>query len=236
MSSSFKNGLADVVARAVRAGANARASDASAARRSRIARAVMGAATLALWSCGSGVDAVPSPMAVRADRAGAASAACPWDPVFGTQSCYQGDWWMEFSVKDPTVAALEVEVSGNPVRVVSLLSRFDLSGGYSKFSGGPGSPVSAGTSIRLRATQAAGSGGRTAVSGWFGYRNAAPAVACAACAPSCAPGACGSDGCGGTCACASGSVCLSNQTCCAPACASGTCGGDGCGGTCACAT
>jgi peptidoglycan/xylan/chitin deacetylase (PgdA/CDA1 family) len=54
------------------------------------------------------------------------------------------------------------------------------------------------------------------------------------CTPSCTPGKCGGDGCGGTCACASGDVCLVNQTCCTPTCAPGTCGSDGCGGTCAC--
>ncbi len=76
------------------------------------------------------------------------------------------------------------------------------------------------------------------------------------CVPSCAPGTCGVDGCGGTCACAAGAVCLTNLTCCVPntntcgpdgcggshgvcpctpSCAAGTCGADGCGGTCACA-
>src|SRR4051812_49506406 len=56
------------------------------------------------------------------------------------------------------------------------------------------------------------------------------------CTPSCAPGTCGGDGCGGTCACASGALCLANQTCCTPSCAPGTCGSDGCGGTCTCAS
>lgn len=49
------------------------------------------------------------------------------------------------------------------------------------------------------------------------------------CTPSCAPGACGNNGCGGTCACTSDSVCLVNQTCCVPN--SNPCGSDGCGGT-----
>src|SRR5205823_459717 len=49
------------------------------------------------------------------------------------------------------------------------------------------------------------------------------------CAPSCAAGSCGSNSCGGTCACASGSVCTSSQTCCQPN--ANQCGPDGCGGT-----
>lgn len=77
------------------------------------------------------------------------------------------------------------------------------------------------------------------------------------CTPACAPTTCGSDGCGGVCVCASGSVCLAAFTCClpnnnpcgpdgcggshgtcscTPSCAPGSCGTDGCGGTCACAS
>ncbi|MDP3153981.1 MAG: hypothetical protein Q8N23_15010 [Archangium sp.] len=54
------------------------------------------------------------------------------------------------------------------------------------------------------------------------------------CTPSCAQGSCGSNGCGGSCACASGAVCLSNATCCQPN--TQACGADGCGGTRSCAS
>ena len=56
----------------------------------------------------------------------------------------------------------------------------------------------------------------------------------AACAPSCPPHSCGPDGCGGTCACASGSVC-DNGSCqqpCTPNCGGKQCGSDSCGGSC----
>ena len=57
----------------------------------------------------------------------------------------------------------------------------------------------------------------------------------AACAPTCPTGSCGPDGCGGTCACPSGSVCGLNAICkqpCTPSCAGKQCGSDGCGGSC----
>lgn len=159
-------------------------------------------ASLVLLACG--------PVSEVAE-ARAAATACPWDPVFGTRSCTQGDWWMEFSVRDSTVARLDVEVSGMPVRTVNLPTRSSLRSGYYKFAGGTDSPVPAGTSIRLKATQSAAAGGRVAYSGWFGYRTGTPAVACGSCTPSCAPGTCGGDGCGGTCACPVGMTCTAGQ-------------------------
>jgi peptidoglycan/xylan/chitin deacetylase (PgdA/CDA1 family) len=153
-----------------------------------------------------------------------------WDPVFGAESCFQGDWWVEFSTEDETTAAMEVEVSGTPTsRVVPLSGRVPLWSGYVKFTGGPGSPIPAGTLIRLRATRSAAAGGHEARSAWFAYRQTTPAVDCGDCVPSCPPGACGSDGCGGTCACSAGDVCMADQTCCHPS--SAPCGPDGCGGS-----
>jgi len=163
----------------------------------------------------------------------AAETSCAWDPHFGTQWCFQGDWWMEFSVHDDTVASMGVEVS-NPEGAFDLPWKAGLADGYSKFVGGANG-IPAGTSIRLHATQDAASGGNTAVTEWFPYQQTVtPAIHCGECTPSCAPGTCGSNGCGGTCACGSGSVCTSNQTCCTPSCAPGSCGSDGCGGTCGC--
>ena len=165
----------------------------------------------------------------------AAVTSCAWDPHFGTQWCVQGDWWMEFSVHDDTVASMQVEIA-NPQDTVDLPWKAGLADGYSKFVGGADG-VPPGTSIRLHATQAAASGGNTAVTEWFPYQQTVtPAIHCGACTPSCAPGTCGNDGCGGTCACGSGSVCTPNHTCCTPSCAPGTCGSDGCGGTCGCAS
>ncbi len=58
------------------------------------------------------------------------------------------------------------------------------------------------------------------------------------CTPRCNGATCGTDGCGGTCACAAGATCNAAKQCvaaCVPHCAPNTCGTDGCGGTCACA-
>lgn len=58
----------------------------------------------------------------------------------------------------------------------------------------------------------------------------------AACVPECEAGSCGSDGCGGTCGCDEGSVCV-EELCCDPECDGIVCGdeaADGCGGTCGC--
>jgi ABC-type Fe3+-hydroxamate transport system substrate-binding protein len=58
--------------------------------------------------------------------ASSAVSAC-WDPSFGTYACYQGDWWLEFSVKDTSVTSIHVEVQ--PSRSVTLSNRVDLGGG-----------------------------------------------------------------------------------------------------------
>lgn len=167
----------------------------------------------------------------EAEGAALSALACAWDPVFGLEHCYQSDWWLEFSVQDATAISMVVEVSDPAgVRVVPLSHRVPLSGGHVKFTGGPtGGPVPAGTLVRLRVAQSAEAGGNMARTAWFPYRMAAPIVECEGCTPSCAPGTCGGDGCGGTCACPSGAVCMPDQTCCQPN--SDPCGPDGCGGT-----
>src|SRR5579885_3691488 len=77
----------------------------------------------------------------------AALSGCPNDPGFGTDGCYQGDWWMEFSVSDPTVTSIAVEVQ-NTTRVITLTSSWNLGDGNTKFSGGPDDgPVPQGTMI-----------------------------------------------------------------------------------------
>lgn len=161
--------------------------------------------------------------------------ACSWDPKLGTQDCSQGEWWVEFSSAD-TVASMQVEVkTATGSRTIALASRVSLGGGMVKFTGDPGSPIAAGTLVRLEVTQTAAAGGQRASSTWFGYLQGAPALDCAqACTPSCAPGVCGvSDGCGGTCgACALGQSCVNNACVCVPSCGANTCGGDGCGGSC----
>lgn len=166
----------------------------------------------------------------------ALDATCAWDPDFGVNGCLQSDWWMEFSVHDTTAASMQVEVAGaTGSRFVTLPGRVPFGAGHVKFTGGAGSPVPAGTPVRLHATQYATAGGKTADSLWFGYRAETPAVDCEECTPFCAPDTCGSDGCGGTCACPTGDVCLSDLTCCTPN--SNPCGPDGCGGShgeCAC--
>jgi peptidoglycan/xylan/chitin deacetylase (PgdA/CDA1 family) len=166
-----------------------------------------------------------------------AGLTCPWDPLFGSRYCYQGDWWVEFSVDDPTTSTLTIEINeASGTRFTELPYRMPLAGDYVKFSGGPGSgPIPEGASIRLLATQSADAGGLSASSAWFPYRTGTPAADCDPCTPSCAPGSCGDNGCGGTCACAGGEVCLADQTCCHPN--ANTCGPDGCGGShgpCAC--
>ncbi len=58
----------------------------------------------------------------------------------------------------------------------------------------------------------------------------------APCTPVCEAGACGGDGCGGTCGCGDGQVCF-EELCCEPSCDGTSCGessNDGCGGTCGC--
>lgn len=153
----------------------------------------------------------------------------PWDPRFGTYQSSPTTTRAQFSVRDTTVQSMVLEVSGTPVRTVTLGTRTTLSGGYVRFTGTLSPSVSAGRSVRLRVTQYASSGGRTAVSNWFAYLQATPVVDCpVSCTPSCLPNTCGSDGCGGTCGCAAGAVCQTELTCCTPN--TNTCGPDGCGG------
>src|SRR6185436_10079325 len=60
-------------------------------------------AVLALCTC--------APVQEEQSQATAALGSCDWDPHFGLQWCFQGDWWMEFSVHDATVASMDVEIS-----------------------------------------------------------------------------------------------------------------------------
>ena len=153
----------------------------------------------------------------------------PWDPVFGTQQSSSTTTRAQFSVRDPTVQSMVLEISGRPLRTVTLGTRTTLSGGFVRFTGTLSPSVPSGRSVRLRVTQYASNGGRTAWSGWFPYLQATPQVDCpVACTPSCLPNTCGSDGCGGMCGCATGAVCQPNLTCCTPN--NNTCGPDGCGG------
>ncbi|HEY8206685.1 MAG TPA: polysaccharide deacetylase family protein, partial [Myxococcaceae bacterium] len=170
----------------------------------------------ALWSCAPARGGDPAPAAAEVASTRAAAGACEWDPSFSTQYCFEGDWWTEFSVRDPTVETLEVEVS-NPPATVPLPFRTGLAEGYTKFAGGPGRQLPAGTLVRLRATQDAASGGHATTSDWFAYQTGDPRAYCPGgpCTPSCAPGSCGSNGCGGTCACAPGMTCQGGQ-CVAP--------------------
>jgi hypothetical protein len=57
----------------------------------------------------------------------------------------------------------------------------------------------------------------------------------AACVPSCGPGRCGDNGCGGVCPTCLGStktICTDAGQCCTPFCGTQDCGDDGCGGSC----
>jgi peptidoglycan/xylan/chitin deacetylase (PgdA/CDA1 family) len=199
----------------------------------------VGAVVLGLVvASGCGVDGATVDEATRSSAGSLTS--CEWDPRFGLEGCQQGEWWVEFSVRDRTTASMVVEVQ-NSTRIIKLTGRVNLGGGATKFTGSPGSRLPTGTMVRVKATQATASGGRVAYSNWFPYLQATPAVECTpapppppACTPSCAPGACGvSDGCGGTCGpCAAGQSCVNNACVCVPSCGNNVCGSDGCGGTC----
>lgn len=52
------------------------------------------------------------------------------------------------------------------------------------------------------------------------------------CAPVCEAGACGTDGCGGTCECPTAQHCEGSKCVCTRSCDGKTCGSDGCGGVC----
>ena len=95
-----------------------------------------------------------------------------------------------------STTAMEVEISGNPVRRVKPPTRYSLGNRAVKFTGGTPSAVRLGTMIRVRATQ--GSTARTATSAWFPFRRAAPSLDCE-CVPSYGSNTCGNDGCGGSC-------------------------------------
>src|SRR3954471_4039718 len=133
--------------------------------RSRLSVALVATALFAFWSCAPSYGGDVTPASEDIASATAAAGTCDWDPTFGTQYCFEGDWWIEFSVRDSTVESMEVEIA-NPPGVVSLPWKACLADGYSKFVGGPDGPLPAGTSIRLRATQTAAAGGHTATSAW----------------------------------------------------------------------
>ncbi len=180
------------------------------------ARTVCGAAAgvavllISLGGCGQPYEEIDDVAESLDSTSQALEGPCGWDPQFGNHLSTQGDWWFEFSVHDTTTTALQVEITGTPNRTVSLRTRLDLRDGYVKFSGDPGGPVHAGTLLRLKATQ--GTTGRTATSGWFGYRVVLPSVTCQVCTPSCGSNQCGSNGCGGACgSCASGSTCRAGR-------------------------
>src|SRR5581483_1569941 len=110
------------------------------------------------------------------DRIGStplAASTC-WDPGFGTEDCSQSEWWIEFSVNDPSVTTMKIDIAPN--RTLDLPSgRFDLGSGHVKFAGGPDDgPFTQGTQIRLTV----GDGSRTASTGWFAYMNAPPVLQC----------------------------------------------------------
>jgi peptidoglycan/xylan/chitin deacetylase (PgdA/CDA1 family) len=118
------------------------------------------------------------------DTGGASSrlaAACPWDPGFGVDNCYQGDWWLEFSVEDTTTTDITVEVQDSGgTRTIDLSDAVPLGDGYVKFTGGPDdAPVPAGTLIRLTATRSIDGGTQTARTGWFAYETGSPTLDCA---------------------------------------------------------
>ncbi|MFZ5445421.1 MAG: polysaccharide deacetylase family protein [Myxococcota bacterium] len=189
-------------------------------------RVLLAALVVLSSSCGT-VEPASSP---PVSRSLAAASSCPWEPSFGTRYSYQGDWWVEFSVAE-AATALDVEPFG--AARFALPWKFSFGDGFAKFTGGPDGPLTAGTRVRLHARNAQG---QEVSSAWFAYRQGTPVSECGPCVPSCPAGSCGADGCGGTCACSEGSVCLANHTCCAPTCAAGSCGSDGCGGTCGCAS
>ena len=127
------------------------------------------------------------------------------------------------------MSRLQAEISGTPTRLVTLLTRRNLTGGLVRFTATASPAVPAGTQVRLLATQSAAAGSRTATTAWFAYLQAAPVLSCSPCVPSCAANTCGSNNCGGTCGCStSGAVCMADTTCCQPN--TNTCGSDGCGG------
>ncbi|MBI3180377.1 MAG: hypothetical protein HYZ27_11990, partial [Deltaproteobacteria bacterium] len=159
---------------------------------------------------------------------------CGWDPQLSHLGCSAGEWWVEFSVVN-TAASMQVEISTlTSTRTIALPNRLSLGSGRVKFTGSPGSRLPTGTRVRVKVTQLASAGGQQSTSTWFPYLQGMGVPDCApACTPSCATGACGvSDGCGGTCGCATGLSCSNNACVCVPSCGANVCGSDGCGGSC----
>ncbi len=110
----------------------------------------------------------------------AVSAACPWDPGFGTYNTQANEWWIDFSVVDTTTATMQIEVAvdGGPSRVIALPY---ISPDYEQidFSGSPGdTPIEAGTLVRLTATHPTSNGTQSASSTWFTYLTGAPLLDC----------------------------------------------------------
>jgi len=128
--------------------------------------AVVVATFILVVACGSRTEDIA--------QSASAVTTCPNDPGFGTSGCYQGDWWIEFSVTDHSVTSIKVEVQ-NTTRVVDLPDSWDLGDGHVKFYGGPNDgPVSSGTMIRLTSTSKNG----TATTNWFAYMTGSPVVTC----------------------------------------------------------
>src|SRR5947209_16565074 len=75
-------------------------------------------------ACGSGADDL--------GQSAEALSTCPNDPGFGTDSCSQSTWWIEYSVTDTSVTSIKVEVQ-NTTRVVNLTSSIVLGDGNLKF-------------------------------------------------------------------------------------------------------
>jgi len=70
----------------------------------------------------------PTSAPVTVDSSGEyALGTCPWDPMLGTQGCTQGDWWVEFSVKDSTEA--DAILSPPPVALPDTSHLLPLLGG-----------------------------------------------------------------------------------------------------------
>lgn len=138
------------------------------------------------------VDEVPDIAAVFAPPPGCGA----YDPTW-SQTTYANEWWVEYAITgNPTAASLAV-VGGPTVT---------LKASWGKWVGAPSSRIARGTSVVLRATNAAG----TAETAPFGYLvTTQPETACGECVPSCNGRVCGDDGCGGVCGtCGAGTTCV----------------------------
>ncbi len=140
-------------------------------RRTVVRRLITIGALVAVGACGASGDVGSGSATV--------SATCPGDPGFGLDSCNQNEWWLEFSVSDATTTAMQVEVSGSPTRIIDLPTKYALSDGNVKFTGGSGNaPVPAGTLIRVTATHPVSGGTQSASTGWFAYMQGTPVLDC----------------------------------------------------------